>query len=416
MKVLIVGNGGREHALSWKLSQSPRVKKIFITPGNAGTALLGENIGLVTVEEIMNWLKNNPVDLILIGPDNYLADGLSDKIQALGIPVFGPTKAATEVEWSKSFAKKLMQEESIPTATSQTFTDYKKAREYISKQNFPLVIKADGLALGKGVVIAENIRKAKSALSDIMNDKVFGNAGKKVVIEEFLHGKEISIHAFCDGKNISIFPPSKDHKRIFDGDTGPNTGGMGAIAPVSWVDHVLLEEIKEKVVLPCILGLRKIGRIFAGLLYPGIMVTTDGPKVIEFNARFGDPETQAYMRLLKTDLLEIIFACVEGKLDKVKVEWNAGYAACVVMASEGYPSPDYKKGIPITGIEEAEKIPGVKVFHAGTTVVDGILKTSGGRVLSVTARGRTLGEAIDIVYAGVKCIHFEGMQYRTDIG
>lgn len=414
MRVLIAGSGGREHALAWKVAQSPQVEKIFIAPGNAGTALAGENFASATSREIVEWLKQNPMDLVIVGPDNYLADGLVDMMQALSIPVFGPTKAAAEIEWSKSFAKKLMQEEGIPTATSQTFTDYEKAKEYVREHPVPVVIKADGLALGKGVVIAMTHAEAELALAEMMQQATFGDAGKEVVIEEYLEGKEISIHAFSDGENVTLFPVAQDHKRIFDGDKGPNTGGMGTIAPVPWVTDELLEEIREKIVVPCIQGLKKRGRKFVGVLYPGIMVTADGPKVIEFNARFGDPETQSYLRLLKTDLVDICLACIEGRLAEIQIGWEGKSACCVAIASGGYPGP-YEKGKIISGLD-AKRPESIEVFHAGTAVADGIVVTNGGRVLGVTSVGNTLHDALSEAYKAIQSISFEGMQFRRDIG
>ncbi|MDP3995705.1 MAG: phosphoribosylamine--glycine ligase [bacterium] len=415
MRILIVGNGGREHALAWKIYQSAQVQKIFIAPGNAGTSLVGENVNLITVEQIIGWLEKNSVDLVIIGPDNYLAEGLADEIQKLNIPVFGPTKNAAEIEWSKSFAKKLMQEEDIPTARFQTFTDLDQARKYVRKQKFPLVIKANGLALGKGVIIAQTSEEAKSALTQLMQGDMFGDAGKEVIIEEYLKGKEISIHAFCDGDRVSLFPSSQDHKRIFDGDKGLNTGGMGTIAPLPWVTGDLMKEIEEKIVLPCIKGLKKRGRPFVGVLYPGIIVTVDGPKVIEFNARFGDPETQSYMRILKTDLIDILFACVKHNLADIKIEWDNKSACCIALASGGYPGV-YKKGKIIAGLEKIKNVD-VEIFHAGTRRDNnGEVVTSGGRVLGVTAVGETAQIALSKAYEAVKSISFDGMQFRRDIG
>lgn len=414
MKILIVGSGGREHALAWKISKSEKARKIFIAPGNAGTAALGENIEITTTEQIINWLVDNAVDLAVIGSDSYLAEGLADKIMALKIPVFGPTKAAAEIEWSKSFAKKLMEEEGIPTASSWAFTDYAEAIKYATEQRFPIVIKADGLAQGKGVVIAENIGEAEDALKKMMKDKIFGEAGNEVVIEEYLEGKEISIHAFCDSDNVSIFPASQDHKRIWDGDRGPNTGGMGTIAPVSWVTDELLEEIKEKIVLPCVRGLKKRGRPFVGVLYPGIMITEEGPKVIEFNARFGDPETQSYMRILKTDLLGILLACANHKLTDIKIEWENKSACCVVLSSGGYPGT-YEKGKIISGLKKAENGE-IKIFHAGTEKDNGEIVTNGGRVLGVTAIGDNLQNSLSKAYKSIENISFDGIEFRRDIG
>ena len=413
MNILVVGNGGREHALVWKLKQSKKVKSIFVAPGNAGTSFLAKNLELSKTDDVVDWLKENPVDLVVVGPDNYLAEGIVDKIQALGIKVFGPTKVAAEIEWSKSYAKKLMKDEGIPSARFKTFKDYAEACKYIKNQEFPLVIKADGLALGKGVVVAENLELAEEALKEMMQEKLFGAAGNEIVIEEYLEGKEISIHAFCDGEHAIMFPASQDHKRIFDDDKGPNTGGMGTIAPVPWVTYTLMREIKEKIVLPTLMALKKRGRPFKGILFPGIMVTKDGPKVIEFNARFGDPETQSYMRILETDLNELLLACVNGTLQEQKVNWSNESACCVVCASEGYPGA-YKKGMTIHGLEKVGK--NIVNFHAGTKIVGSRVVTNGGRVLGVTAASNDIKECLAKAYKAVVNISFKGMHCRKDIG
>lgn len=414
MKILVIGSGGRENALVWKLKQSPKVTGLFAAPGNPGTKDIATNILLNSQSEIIEWLKQQPMDLVVVGPDNYLAEGIVDEIERLGIKVFGPTKLASEIEWSKSYAKELMKEEGIPTANFETFTDFDKAFEYIKSQTFPTVIKASGLALGKGVVIAETLGEAVKALREIMTEKVFGEAGDEVVIEEYLTGREISTHAFCDGENVVMFPSSQDHKRIFDNDKGPNTGGMGTIAPVPWVTDAHIEEIKNKIVIPLIQSLKKRGRVFKGLLFPGIMITETGPKVIEFNARFGDPETESYMRILDTDLVEILLSCVNGTLKDVEVVWSKQSAATVICASGGYPG-SYEKGKVITGLDNiADK--DVVVFHSGTKIVDDKLVTNGGRVLAVTAIGDTLSDALSKSYKAIEGISFEGMQYRKDIG
>ena len=308
-----------------------------------------------------------------------------------------------------------MQEMKIPTAEFKTFSDYKEAKTYLQKCTVPIVIKASGLALGKGVAVCKKINEAEKFLQSAMIEKIFGEAGKEVVIEEYLEGQEISIHAFSDGKTYSLFPTAQDHKPIGDGDTGPNTGGMGTIAPVPWVEKESIENIEESIVRPALKGLTEKGRNFTGCLYPGLKMTSEGPKVLEFNARFGDPEAQSYMRLLETDLLNIVEACIDGTLSDLRVEWNSGYAACIVIASGGYPG-NYEKGKIITGIEEAEKVSGVVVFHAGTKEESGEIFTSGGRVLGVTAHAPTLKGALDCAYEGVSKIRFEGMQYRKDIG
>lgn len=413
MDILVIGNGGREHALIWKLKQSPKVHNIFVLSGNAGTSELAKNIPLSKTDDIVNWVKKNHVDLVIVGPDSYLAEGIVDKLQKLNVPVFGPTKASAEIEWSKSFAKQFMREEGIPTARYEVFTDIKKAKAYINDQSFPLVIKASGLALGKGVIITQNPLEANRALEEIMTDKVFGKAGNEVVIEEFLQGREISIHAFCDGDTAVLFPPSQDYKRIFDNDKGPNTGGMGTIAPVPWVTKEQMKEIKEKVVIPTLNALKKLGRPFQGILFPGIMITEDGPKVIEFNARFGDPETQSYMRLLETDLVDIILACINGNLKNQKIKWSSKSACCIVCASGGYPS-EYQKDKEINGLNIAKD--STFIFHAGTKLGNNKILTNGGRVLGVTTVGNDLKVALSKAYDALKSVSFEGIQYRKDIG
>lgn len=415
MDILIVGSGGREHALTWKLKQSSKIKNIFVAPGNPGTAAIAQNISLHTSNEIVEWLKSNPVDLVVIGPDNFLADGLVDKIKEIGIKVFGPTKAAAQIEWSKSFAKQFMKEENIPTASFQVFTDISKAKEYVQRQSFPIVIKASGLALGKGVIISDSIASAELALNDLMQSKVFGDAGSEVVIEEYLQGREISIHAFCDGSNTILFPAAQDHKRIGEGDTGLNTGGMGTIAPVPWVTEEMLLNIKNQVVLPTLRALERRGTPFVGILFPGIMMTDKGPKVIEFNARFGDPETQSYVRILKTDLVDILFASVDGKLSDIDIEWSNEFACCIVLASGGYPG-NYEKEKVIDGINGASEIESIQVFHAGTANKDGGIVTNGGRVLGITAVGESLNAALKKAYEAADIVSFDGKQLRRDIG
>jgi phosphoribosylamine--glycine ligase len=413
MKVLIVGEGGREHALAWKIKQSPKVKKIFVAPGNPGTASIATNIACHTVDEILAWVKQNPVDLVVIGPDKYLAEGLTDALQKIGTAVFGPTKAAAETEWSKSYAKQFMQEEGIPTARHRVFESAEGALDYIRKQLFPLVIKADGLAAGKGVIIAKTLVEAEQAVQDMMEKKIHGNSGARIVVEDFLEGLEISIHAFCDGETAILFPSSKDHKRIFENDEGLNTGGMGTIAPVPFVPEEQMNLILERVVLPTLAGLKKRGRPFSGILFPGIMLTKYGPMVIEFNARFGDPETQSYMRLLDSDLFDILYACTNATLKEAEVHWRSESACCVVLASEGYPEK-YKKDVPI-GLSKFDS-EDVVIFHAGTTIQDGKLITKGGRVFGLTTTGPTLKEALDSAYEEIEHVQFSGKQFRRDIG
>jgi len=414
--VLIIGNGGREHALAWKLSQSSRIGKLFVAPGNGGTRQVTENVGIdaTDIDGLVGFAVSNDIGLTVVGPDDPLALGVVDAFQARGLRIFGPTQAAAEIESSKAFAKNLMNEASIPTATFQIFGEYDKALTYVRERGAPIVVKASGLALGKGVYVCKTLAQAEAALTEIMLDNVHKDAGKEVVVEEFLDGQEISIHAFCDGKTHVLLPPAQDHKPIRDNDEGKNTGGMGTIAPIMWVNADALRGIDEHVVHPTLQALAKHGRQFTGLLYPGLKMTTSGPKVLEFNARFGDPETQSYMRLLKTDLLDILEACVDGTLADLAIEWHSGFATCVIVASGGYPD-EYKKGLPIRGVAEAERVPGIVVFHAGTTF-NGELETSGGRVLGVTAIGNTLRNALDRAYEAVKLIEFEGKQYRSDIG
>ena len=413
MKVLIVGEGGREHALAWKLKQSPKVTELFVAPGNPGTASLATNVPARTSSTILEWLKGNSVDLVVIGPDSFLAEGLTDAIQEMGIAVFGPTKAAAEIEWSKSYAKQFMVEEGIPTAKHRVFETADGALEYIRKQDFPIVIKVDGLAAGKGVVIAKTLHEAENAVSDMMSKKIHGDSGSRVVVEEFLAGLEISIHAFCDGENAILFPTAKDHKRIFDGDEGPNTGGMGTIAPVPLVPQHQIDLIKERVVLPTLAGLKKRGRPFSGLLFPGIMLTKYGPMVIEFNARFGDPETQSYMRLLDSDLFEALYACATGSLANTEVRWKKEFACCVILASEGYPG-EHKKGVSIelSKFDSEDMI----LFYAGVAENNGKLVTNGGRVFGVTATAPSLKEALNSAYREIGHVKFAGKQFRRDIG
>ncbi len=417
MNILILGSGGREHALAWKLNQSSKIQKIFIAPGNAGTSTVGENISLdiFNHQAVINFSKENKIDLVVIGPDDVLASGLTNSLQNSGIKAFGPTKEASEIEWSKSFAKNLMKRLGIPTAKSAEFTEIESASEYVKNHSYPLVVKASGLALGKGVIIANSPEEAIHSLDEMMVKKTFGAAGATVIVEECLHGEEISVHAFCDGETATMFPMAQDHKRIFDNDKGPNTGGMGTIAPIPTVSMDTLREIEQRIVIPVLQELKNMGREFKGILFPGIMLTKDGPKVLEFNARFGDPETQSYMRLLKTDLIEILLACANGKLNNLEIEWKENLSACcVVLASKGYPG-DYSKGLPISGISDAEEVANVIVFHAGTKTLDNKIVTNGGRVLGISATGDNLPGALQKAYKAVESIHFDGKQFRKDI-
>lgn len=416
VNVLIIGSGGREHALAWKLAQSSRVGRLYVAPGNGGTPQIAENVAIdaTDINGLVEFAEKNNIGLTVVGPDDPLARGVVDAFRARGLRIFGPTRAAAEIESSKAFSKELMREANIPTATFRIFREHGDALAYIRERGAPIVIKASGLALGKGVYVCKTLAQAEGALAEIMLEHVHKESGNEVVIEEFLEGQEISLHAFCDGKTFILLPSAQDHKPIRDGDEGKNTGGMGTIVPVSWVNANMLQTLGEQVVRPTLEALVKHRRQFSGLLYPGLKMTTRGPKVLEFNARFGDPETQSYMRLLKTDLLDILEACVDGTLAELAIEWHSGFAVCIVIASGGYPG-EYRKGVPLRGIAEAEQVSNVIIFHAGTSF-DGELKTSGGRVLGVTATGDTLRNALDRAYEAARLIEFEGMQYRKDIG
>lgn len=418
-KILIIGGGGREHAIGWKVAQSEMAGQLFFAPGNAGTEQLGTNIDIkaTDIEKLLEFAKTEKIDLTLALPDDPLALGIVDLFKENGLRIWGSTKAASKLEWSKAFSKNFMRAHNLPTSTFETFTDFEKAKIYLSACSMPIVVKASGLALGKGVVIAQTLEEAEQTLEDMMVKKVFGEAGAEVVIEEFMTGPEISTHAFSDGVNYKFFPISQDHKKVGEGDTGLNTGGMGTIAPVPFVDEALEIQIKNTVVVPTLVGMDYDGTPFEGLLYPGIMLTENGPKILEYNARFGDPETQVYMRLLDTDLIEIINMSLDKKLNDLEVRWKDDTYACnIVLASGGYPG-DYEKGKVITGIAEAEKEKDIIIFHAGTKLNEnGELVTNGGRVLGVSAIGATLEEALVKAYKAIEKISFEGMQYRKDIG
>ena len=417
MKILVIGSGGREHALLWKLSQSPRVTQLLCAPGNAGTEQIATNhpVAASDLQGLADLAKAERVDLTIVGPDDPLASGIVDLFQQQGLRVFGPVAAAALLEASKSFAKDFMVRHGIPTAGSVTFSDNSAALTHCRVSDYPLVVKADGLALGKGVVIAQNLADAEAAIREIMIEKVFGDAGNTVVIEEFLTGPECSLHALIDGKNYILFPDAKDHKRALHGDQGLNTGGMGTISPSRVVDEAMRKRLEREVLEPFVKGLAADGLPFQGMLFPGLMMTPNGPKVLEFNCRFGDPETQSLMRRLKSDLLDLIEATIDGTLADARPQWDQRVAVCVVLASGGYPGP-IEKGKVITGIEEASTDPDVVVFHAGTALKEGHVVTNGGRVLGVTALGATLEEARQKAYAAADKIAFEGKQLRRDIG
>jgi phosphoribosylamine--glycine ligase len=417
MKILIIGSGGREHALAWKLSQSPKIEKLYCAPGNPGMAQIAEcvDISADKLESLRDFALKQRVDITVIGPDDCLAAGVVDVFQKAGLKTFGPTQKAARIESSKSYAKRLMAQAGIPTAKYAEFDDHQKALEYLASQKYPLVIKADGLALGKGVFICHSSDQAVPAIKSMMVDDSFGKAGSKVIIEEFLQGQEVSIHAFCDGRSAKLFPAAQDHKAAYDGDQGPNTGGMGTYAPVPWVSAEMIGDIKTRIVDPILKALADDGNPFTGCLYPGLIYTQEGFKVLEFNARFGDPETQSYMRLLETDLLEIIKACIDGRLSELDIKWSNDSACCIVAASGGYPG-SYQKGFEVSGLDQAGEEDTVVLFQAGTKRGNGNIVTSGGRVLGLTAVAKTLKESLDKGYSALSKIHFKDMHFRKDIG
>ena len=417
MRILVIGSGGREHALIWKLAQSPRVTELFCAPGNAGIGGIATNLTMPINDHggLTKFAREAGIDLVVVGPDDALAAGIVDRFLQVGIPVFGPTQAGARLESSKVFAKKFMQRHELPTAASGSFSSSAEAHHYCQTMPYPVVIKADGLALGKGVFIAQTPWAAAGAIHAIMDRRQFGAAGSSVVIEEFLTGQECSVHALVDGESYLLFPAAQDHKQIFDGDRGPNTGGMGTFSPpAKLVTPEMEARIHREIMEPFMAGLKKEGLAFKGLLFPGVMVTPSGPKLLEFNCRFGDPETQVLLPRLKSDLVDLMEATIQGRLASTRAEWDPRAAVCVVMASGGYPGA-YTAGKIITGLEEAGNMEDVTVFHAGTKLVDGKFITAGGRVLGVTALGADLATAQARAYEAVSKIHFEGAIFRRDI-
>ena len=416
MKILVIGGGGREHALVWKLKQSSSVDRIFCAPGNAGTAEIAENIAVSATDlpQLLRFAKQNDVELTVVGPDDPLAMGIVDLFTADKLRIFGPIKSAARLESSKIFAKELMRAKKVPTAQARVFSESKEALGYCDELKFPVVIKADGLALGKGVIIAPDVATAKSTIEAMMNEARFGDAGRRIVIEEFLRGTECSIHALVDGKDYRLLESARDHKRAFDGDKGPNTGGMGAFSPANNWDAQLQLQFEKEIMRPLLRGLAKERIAYRGLLYPGLMITSDGPRVLEFNCRFGDPETQVLLPRMKPDLLPLLEATIDGKIDNYSIEWDKRAAVTVVLASAGYPGT-YETGKAISGLNEVAKLEDVQVFHAGTKIVADQVVTAGGRVLAVTALGSTIAAARDRAYAAASRIRFEGCHYRRDI-
>ena len=424
MRILVIGSGGREHALVWKLAQSPHVTQMWCAPGNAGiaeerlaknsSAVECVNIGAEDLSKLLAFAAEKKIDLTVVGPDNPLALGIVDLFQKNGLRIWGPNQKAAQFESSKVFSQNFMEKHGIPTARAGTFADVKEAKRFAESLEGKCAVKADGLALGKGVLICTTVAESNAAIDDILVNKAFGVAGAKIVIQEFLEGMEISLHAFCDGKTAKLFPTAQDHKRALDNDEGLNTGGMGTYSPTPFLNETELAETGRKILLPWLKGCAEEGIDFRGILYPGIMLTKNGPKVLEFNARFGDPETQIYLTRLDSDLVEVLDASVNGTLDKIDLKWSPNASVCVVMASGGYPG-NYPKGKPISGLDIAAKLPNTKVFHAGTARKDGLIVTNGGRVLGVTAWGADLKKARDAAYAAVEKIQFDGAQFRRDI-
>ena len=428
MKVLVIGSGGREHALVWKLALSPRVSQMWCAPGNAGMgqeklAAKSANgrmaecvqISAEALQELLKFATDNRVDMTVVGPDNPLGLGIVDLFQKHGLRIWGPNQKAAQFEASKVFSQRFMQRHGIPTARAGLFRDAADARAFVGTLGGRCAVKADGLALGKGVLMCTNLAEAQAAVDEVLVKKTFGAAGDSVVIQEYLEGMEVSLHALCDGKVARLFPTSQDHKRAFEGDLGPNTGGMGTYSPTPFVSAKEMARVETEIVERWLAGCRADGIDYRGIIYPGVMLTADGPKVLEFNARFGDPETQVYLPRLKNDLVDVFEACIDGTLGSISLEWSTQSCVCVVMASGGYPG-SYARGKAIEGLDAVAQMPGVKVFHAGTTSQQGRVVTSGGRVLGVTAWGQSLEAARGLAYGAVEKIHFEGAQYRRDIG
>lgn len=417
MKVLIIGSGGREHAIAWKISKSPKLTKLYAAPGNAGTSEVAELVDIPAkdIEGLLKFAKKESIDLTIVGPEAPLVDGIVDRFEKEGLKIFGPTKYGAQLEGSKVFSKELMKRLDIPTGEFEVFTDPGKAMDYVAKKGIPIVVKVDGLAGGKGVVVAHSMPKAMEAIHLYMVKKVFGKAGDRVVVEECLEGEEASVIAITDGTTVRLLASSQDHKRIYEGDHGPNTGGMGAYSPAPVVTSALEKEILDRVFEPVVKDMKSAGHPFKGFLYAGIMVTAKGFRVLEFNTRLGDPETQAILPRLKNDLLEVMLATVEERLHQVELSWKDENCVCVVIASEGYPD-DYQVGKRIAGIQTAREDKDISVFHAGTKLVDGEFVTAGGRVLNVVGSGRGIFEALSKTYNAVDKIFFDHMYYRKDIG
>jgi phosphoribosylamine--glycine ligase len=417
MRVLVIGSGGREHALVWKIKQSPKVEKIFCAPGNAGTSEFADNIPIAAddIEGLLQFAMKKEIGLTVVGPEQPLVMGIVDRFEIKGLRIFGPSASAAELEGSKSFSKDIMQKYGLPTAEYKIFTSAESATKYIQAKNCPLVVKADGLAAGKGVLLCRSSREALVAVDTIMRQRLFGEAGDQIVVEEFLEGQEISVLAFSDGKTVLLMDSAQDHKAVYDGDIGPNTGGMGAYSPAPVFTEIMQQKARDKIMLPMVRAMQQEGRTYKGILYAGLMLTKTGPQILEFNARFGDPETQPLMVRMDTDIIPLFEACIDGSLDQCQVNWKNKSSVCVVMTAEGYPGT-YQKGEIISGLQSANSTPEVVVFHAGTKEQDGKVLTNGGRVLGVTATGGNTESAIQRVYDAVGKVNWRGVHYRKDIG
>jgi len=417
MRVLVIGSGGREHALVWKIKQSPKVEKIFCAPGNAGTSEIADNIPIAAddIGGLLRFALKKEIGLTVVGPEQPLVMGIVDQFELKGLRIFGPNAIAAELEGSKSFSKDIMQKYGLPTAEYKIFTSAESATKYIQAKNCPLVVKADGLAAGKGVLLCRSSREALAAVDTIMRQRLFGEAGDQIVVEEFLEGQEISVLAFSDGQTVLLMDSAQDHKAVYDGDIGPNTGGMGAYSPAPVFTEIMQQKVRDKIMLPMVRAMQQEGRIYKGILYAGLMLTKTGPQILEFNVRFGDPETQPLMVRMDTDIIPLFEACIDGTLGQCQVNWKNKSSVCVVMAAEGYPGT-YQKGEIISGLKNANSTPEVVVFHAGTKEKYGKVLTNGGRVLGVTASGENTETAIQVAYDAVGKVNWRGVHYRKDIG
>ena len=415
--MLVIGGGGREHALVWKISQSPKVTEVFCAPGNAGTATIATNVPIPAdqIDQLLQFAEENEIGLTVVGPEQPLVMGIVDRFQEKGLRIFGPSARAAELEGSKAFSKNIMKKYGLLTAEYEIFTSHEKARKYFDEETGPMVVKASGLAAGKGVILCQNAQEGRDAVDTIMKDKSFGEAGDEVVIEEFLEGPEVSVLAFSDGNTVLLMDSAQDHKAALDGDKGPNTGGMGAYSPAPVFTDILRQKVRDKIMFPLVRAMKAEGRPYKGILYAGLMLTKHGPKILEFNARFGDPETQPLLVRMESDIVPLFEACVDGTLDQCDLQWKPESSVCVVMAAKGYPG-SYEKGKEIFELDEAGALPDVVVFHAGTKLEDGKVLTNGGRVLGVTATGPDTASAIAKAYEAVGKIKWDGIHYRTDIG